>query len=211
MTPVCIFAKPPVPAEVKTRLIPELGAAGAAQLASAMLLDTWRMAESCPGVRPVLATTRRGDFPMKVRHEDLWLQGDGDLGARIEYIMTRALLCAPAAIAIGADAPLLNAAHLGLALEAMRDNDAVVGPAVDGGFYLLALRRCPPGLFASLPWSQPGTLHALKIRLREHAFSIAQLETLFDIDIPEDFPLLAQAAPGSATETWYRARCQSCG
>ena len=79
--PVCIFAKPPVPGEVKTRLIPVLGAAGAAELASAMLLDAWRIVESCAGVRPILATTRSGDLPMSVACEDVWLQGEGDLRA----------------------------------------------------------------------------------------------------------------------------------
>jgi glycosyltransferase A (GT-A) superfamily protein (DUF2064 family) len=145
MIPICIFAKPPVPAEVKTRLIPALGAAAAAELASAMLLDVWRTVELCPGVRPILATTLPGDFPVSVSPDDVWLQGDGDLGERIERIFNHGLLHAPAVIAVGADSPALTIAHLQAALDALQTNDVVVGPSTDGGFYLLGLRSalCP--------------------------------------------------------------------
>lgn len=204
--PICIFAKPPV--EAKTRLIPTLGAASTAQLASAMILDTWRTVASCSGVRPVLATTRSEGFPMDVPADDIWLQGDGDLGQRIARILTRGLIDAPAAMVIGADSPTLARAHIEAAIESIRRNDAVVGPSTDGGFYLLALRRCPPGLFASIPWSTAGTRQALTKRLEEHAFTIAQLEPLFDIDTPADLRLLEEhflchPSVGSATQAWY--------
>jgi uncharacterized protein len=190
MIPVCIFAKPPVPGEVKTRLIPAMGPVRAAQLAGAMLLDTWRTVASCPGVHPILATTRCGDFPMHVAPDDIWLQGEGDLGRRIERILTRGLLHSPAAIALGADTPALTAGHLASALDAIRTHDAVLGPTRDGGFYLLALRRCPAGLFDSLPWSQPDTLEVFRRRLDEHAFTVAEIETLFDIDTADDLAFL---------------------
>jgi hypothetical protein len=207
--PVCIFAKPPVPSEVKTRLIPALGAEGAAQLASAMLRDVWRAAQSHPGIHPILATTRPGGFPISVPDDDVWLQGEGDLGERIERIITRGLLHAPAAMAIGADSPGFSDAHIEAAIECLRTNDAVLGPSTDGGFYLLALRRCPRGLFASLPWTAAETRKALKVRLQEHAFSIAELKPLFDVDIPADLRTLAgylAAVPSrlSATRAWWR-------
>lgn len=206
--PFCIFAKPPVPAEVKTRLIPALGAEGAAQLAAAMLQDVWRVVEACPQARPVLATTRLGTFPVPVADGDVWLQGDGDLGDRLQRILDRALLHAPAAIALGADTPALTADHLKAALAALRSNDAVLGPATDGGFYLLALRRCPRGLFAALPWSCPTTLQALKSRLEEHSFSIAELEPLCDIDTPADLAawthcIADPATPATAARAWW--------
>lgn len=190
--PVCIFAKPPVPAEVKTRLIPALGAAGAAELASAMLLDIWRTVEFCPGVRPILATTLPGDFPVSVSPDDIWLQGDGDLGERIERIFNHGLLQAPAVIAVGADSPALTAAHLQAALDALQTNDVVVGPSADGGFYLLGLRSRQAGLFYSLPWSSSQTLQALKKRISERWLSIAELEPLFDVDTPSDLLILQE-------------------
>jgi len=208
--PICIFAKPP--AAAKTRLIPALGEVRTAQLASAMLLDTWRMVASCPGARPVLATTQPLGFPMEVPAEDIWLQSDGDLGQRIARIMTRGLIHAPAAVAIGADSPTLAPVHIKAALELIRTNDAVVGPCTDGGFYLLALRQCPPALFASLPWSTAGTRQALVKRLEENAFTIAHLEPLFDIDTPADLRFLkehleehpdAHSSLGPAMQAWY--------
>ena len=193
--PVCIFAKPPVPGEVKTRLIPALGPQGAAGLARRMLLKTWQSVEACPGVRPVLATTRAGDFPMLVPFEDLWLQGEGDLGNRIERILTRGLREAKVAIALGADTPSLTVAHLQTAVELTQTHDAVLGPSPDGGFYLLALRRCPVGLFTALPWSAPNTRDALLERLRHHHMTVAQLESLPDIDTPEDLRHLRPSPP----------------
>ena len=206
--PICIFAKPPVPSEVKTRLIPALGALSAARLASAMLQDVWRTVESCPGVRPILATTGPGVFPVSVRKGDTWLQGEGDLGERIERIMIRGLEVSGAVIAIGADSPAFTATHLRDALECLENHDAVLGPSTDGGFYLLGIRRCPRGLFASLPWSTSETCQAVKARLREQAFSIAELEPLFDVDTPADISTLAgylaaHSSGHSAVRAWW--------
>lgn len=205
--PVCIFAKPPAPLQAKTRLIPALGAEGAAQLASAMLRDVWRAVQSHPGVHPILATTRPGAFPMSLPDDDMWLQGEGDLGERMERIITRGLVHAPAVMAIGADSPAFSAAHLQAAIDCLETRDAVLGPSVDGGFYLLALRRYPRGLFASLPWSAAATRTALKARLQEHAFSVAELDPLFDVDIPADLRTLASyldaTSSQSATRAWW--------
>lgn len=207
--PICIFAKPPIPGEVKTRLIPALGVEGAAELAKAMLLDVWNTVKLCAGVRPILATTRPGDFPICLSPDDIWLQGDGDLGQRIERMLNRGLIEAPAATAIGADSPALTTAHLRAALDALQTNDAVVGPATDGGFYLLALRQCQAGLFDSLPWSCPATLEAVKERLSERSLSIAELEPLFDVDTPGDLLtlekfLVAHPEGAPATRAWCK-------
>ncbi len=212
--PACVFAKPAVPAKVKTRLIPALDAACAAGLASAMLQDVWRTVELCPGVRPILATTFAGEFPVRVSPEDIWLQGEGDLGQRIERILIRGLSGAPAAMAIGADSPALTAAHLEAALEALETNDAAVGASMDGGFYLLAVRTCHTGLLSSLPWSTSETLHALNRRMEERGMSVAELEPLFDVDTPSDLRLLEEflsTHPSSAPATrhWYLRQCES--
>src|SRR4051794_38213113 len=176
MTPVCVFAKPFVPGEVKTRLASVLGFERAATLAIAMFSDVWRAVSSCPGVRPVLATLEPSipnaehaldKLPIQIPKDDVWLQGGGDLGARLERIFCRALGIAPAAIVVGADSPMLTSDHLQHALRALVDYDAVIGPCYDGGFYLLALRKCPRGLFSTLPWSTPHTAQATKSRLEE--------------------------------------------
>ena len=131
-----------------------------------MMVDVWHTVGLCAGVRPILATTRSYGFPMHIPDGDVWLQGDGDLGARIERILTRGLLEAPAVIAIGADSPALTVAHLEAAIELLVTNDAVVGPSTDGGFYLLGLRHYPHGLLDSLPWSTAEARQAMINRLR---------------------------------------------
>jgi len=186
LLPICVFAKPPVPGKVKTRLIPKLGATGAAALASSMLRAVWQTVTSCSGVRPVLAAAEPGDFGIDLTGRDVWLQGDGDLGMRIERILQRGLQGAAAAVAIGADTPYLNCTQIQAAMEALEDHDAVIGPCEDGGFYLLALRRCPSGLLQDLPWSSRDTAQVTRHRLEENGFSIATIETLFDVDTLED-------------------------
>jgi rSAM/selenodomain-associated transferase 1 len=214
--PVCIFAKPFIAGRVKTRLARALGHKRAADLAAAMFHDVWRTVSSCPGVRPVLATVQpdiecagdaRDDCPVQISPDDILLQGDGDLGARLENIFRHALATAPAAIAVGADTPLLTSAHLEKTLQALVTHDAVIGPCHDGGFYLLALRACPGQLFFGLPWSTPETAYATKLRLEACGFSVEELDPLFDVDTPDDLVLLTaslshQPSAAPATHAW---------
>jgi uncharacterized protein len=208
MIPVCVFAKPPVPGHVKTRLAPVLGEEAAAALAGAMLCDVWQVVTDCPGVQPVLATTEMGDFPISVEPEQVWLQGGGDLGSRLERILRQALANRPAVITLGADTPIITVSHLEQALVALQTHDAVIGPCVDGGFYLLGLRQCPADLFSNLPWSSLNTAGATRRRLDQFGFSIQEIETLFDVDTPEDLSRLAahlMGMPSAAprTRAWH--------
>src|SRR5207248_3295129 len=211
MIPVCVFAKPFIPGQVKTRLAATLGADRAAELAAAMFVDVWRVVSSCPGVRPILATLQQelaSEFPVHLSPADILLQGDGDLGARLEQVFRQALATAPAAIAVGADSPLLTNAHLRWALDALRTHDAVIRPCHDGGFYLLGLRACPQGLFSGLPWSTSETAEATKRRLEEYRYSVWELEALFDVDTPDDLAQLAtslcnQPSLAPATHAWH--------
>lgn len=212
---ICIFAKPPVAGKVKTRLLPELGAEAAADLASSMLRDVWRAASCCPGVRPVLAAAEPGEFPLHIPEQDIWLQREGDLGQRLEHILRRALETAPAAIALGADSPLVAPGQLEEAIAALETHDAAIGPCADGGFYLLALKHCPPGLLSGLPWSCAETFNAAKERLEQNGFMVETITPLFDVDTAEDLALLGAVldeSPGlaPATRAWhreYRLRC----
>jgi len=150
----------------------------------------------------------QSECPVQVSIDDILLQGDGDLGARLETIFRQALATAPAAIAVGADTPLLTSAHLQQALHALATHDAVLGPCPDGGFYLLALRACPRGLFSGLPWSTPETAYATKRRLQARGFSVQKLNPLFDVDTPDDLVLLDArlAPPPSAPPACRRSR-----
>ena len=208
--PVCIFAKPPVPGKVKTRLVRSIGEEAAASLASAMLRDTWSTVNELREAIPVLAVAEEGCFPVSVPHENVWLQRIGELGLRIESILQRALCDAPAAIALGADSPLVITRHLRDAINRLESSDAVIGPSRDGGFYLLGVRRCPCGLLQNLPWSTAETAQRTQDRLQLHQMSVSELETLLDVDTPDDiqslYSELSTASPviAPATRQWLR-------
>jgi rSAM/selenodomain-associated transferase 1 len=182
---LCVFAKPPRPGEVKTRLAETLGAAPAAALARAFFLDTWRSATSCAWARAILATTDAA-APEWAGISPIWAQGGGDLGERLERVLFRALRSAPFAVAIGTDTPGLPTQLLESAWRALATADAVLGPCEDGGFYLIGLRRCPPGLLAGLPWSAEDTFVRTIARLREHGLAVETLPPWFDVDRAED-------------------------
>jgi uncharacterized protein len=182
---ICIFAKPPVAGEVKTRLAAGLGADVAARLARAFLDDTIDSVRELAWAVPALASTVpvTADVPVL-------LQGEGDLGERIERVLRAALEHAPIAIAIGADTPALPSGLLESARAALEEVDIAIGPAEDGGFYLLALRHCPEGLLRDLPWSSVDTLHATLKRLRALGLRTRLLGTWFDVDRVEDLERL---------------------
>jgi glycosyltransferase A (GT-A) superfamily protein (DUF2064 family) len=140
---------------------------------------------------------------------DVWEQEGGELGARIESILSRGLENAPGVFAIGADSPLLSACHLTAAMETLRRSDAVMGDCEDGGFYLLGVRQCPSGLLAGVPWGCAETSASVLERLEQQNWSVGKVETLFDVDRPADVLRLAQclskdefSAP--ATRAWMR-------
>jgi len=194
MTPpevaLCVFAKPPRAGEAKTRLAPALGADGAARLARAFLEDTWGLVTRMPWAAPVLASPGPWPEGLLPGPVEVWPQGEGDLGARMEHVLLRALERYPAAIALGADSPGLFPEHLEAARAGLTHADAVFGPSEDGGFYLLALRRLPVGAFVSLPWSQAETLARTEARLVSLGLTVARVAPFFDVDVPEDLARL---------------------
>ena len=199
---IAIFAKPPLPGEVKTRLARRVGAEGAAQLAAAFLADTWQAFGNLSGLHSVIATTEIHNPALWPAGAEIWLQGEGDLGARQENILRRALVDFRSAIVIGTDSPGLPPELLQAAVAALDTYDAVLGPSEDGGFYLLGLRRCPDDLLAHLPWSTEETLAATLQRLAKFQLKTYLLPTWFDVDVGADLDRLRtylrlhpQAAP----------------
>ncbi len=187
--PIVVFARAPAPGAVKTRLAGAVGHEGAATLARAFLRDTWDALSAVAWADPVVATT--GPLGEAFAGVKTQLQGEGDLGARMERALRRALGGAPAAFAVGTDSPGMPRYLLDAAREALRDADAVIGPSEDGGFYLLGLRRCPEGLLARLPWSRADTGSRVCARLRRSGFRVARAPRWFDVDRPADLRRLA--------------------
>lgn len=187
---ICVFAKPPVPGRVKTRLIPLLGDRNAAELANAFLEDTWASVSALSWAQPVLASTEGAKPECLPARTEVWLQGGGDLGARLEHILHRALHDHPFAIVVGADSPGLPARLLEEARNALDRVDAVIGPSEDGGFYLLGLRTCPASLLSEISWSAPTTCLETIAKLQAAGLTFHILDDWFDVDTPQDLERL---------------------
>jgi rSAM/selenodomain-associated transferase 2/rSAM/selenodomain-associated transferase 1 len=186
--PAYVFAKAPVAGRVKTRLIPAVGAEGAARLATALLEDTLEALVADGRAAPVLAVDDASAF--QGRGLPLVEQGQGDLGERLERVLSRGLARVPAVVAVGSDTPGLPSALLEESFSALQRADAVLAPAEDGGFVLIGLRRCPPALLRGLPWSGPQTLLATEARLRARGLSVTRTRRFFDVDGPADLARL---------------------
>lgn len=178
---IAIFARWPEPGKAKTRLIPALGDDGAAHLYRKLLELTVREARASElpfhlritGAQPQAFRDWLGD-DLDVRD-----QGDGDLGEKL------ARVAAPG-IMIGSDCPGLTAALLREAASVLPNRDAVIGPASDGGYWLLGLREPCPALFADIAWSTPQVFPETLLRLEARGISPHLLPELADIDTPED-------------------------
>lgn len=202
--PVGVFVRPPRPGEVKTRLARRVGPERAAALAAAFLADVWAVVSSLPWARPVLVGTESDVAAYGLGPVELWLQGDGDLGARMERTLLAALTNEPAVLLIGADLPALPAAHLEAARAALTRHEVVLGPADDGGFWLIGARRFSPGALAGLTWSTASTRAQTETALICHGLDVGFAPAWFDVDDPEDLDrleALVARAPEAAPRT----------
>ena len=189
---ILVFAKAPVPGRVKTRLIPALGAEGAAALAAGMLARTLEEAkaggevELCADPRPDHPAWR-GHIPEGVR---LSAQGRGSLGERLARAAERVIGEGEPLLLIGTDCPELDADRLRLAAAALERCDAFIHPTVDGGYALLGLRRFDRSLFEDIAWSTGRVAEQTLERLNALGWKFEVGDTLRDVDVPADLPLL---------------------
>lgn len=190
-TRIVIFAKAPLAGLAKTRLIPALGADGAAGLARRMLLHTLQEA-SAAAVGPVeLCVTPRSSDPVWRSLRPLegvcWTeQAVGDLGVRMAEAARRASEASEHVLLIGTDCPQLDAVHLRRATELLEHSDAVLYPTFDGGYALLGLRRFDPRPFERIPWSTAAVADRTIERVRELGWSLTVGGMLHDIDDSTD-------------------------
>jgi hypothetical protein len=195
---VVVMAKSPRPGQVKTRLCPPLSPADAAALHTAFLRDTLDRLRRLANVEVAVAYTPAEDRPLfdaTCAPALLLPQPDGDLGTRLTSIF--ATLCARGfrgVVAIGADTPTLPLAFVQSALERLGrpDVDAVIGPAHDGGYYLIGLNRAQPAVFRDIPWSTDGVYAATMDRAVEARVRIARLPAWSDVDTVADLDRLVR-------------------
>ncbi|GAA3720768.1 TIGR04282 family arsenosugar biosynthesis glycosyltransferase [Oceanisphaera sediminis] len=190
-TRIIIFAKAPVAGLAKTRLIPALGADGAANLARRMLSSTLDAAMSAnTGPVELCMTPAPGaiewqDVPLPPGIE-LGDQGDGDLGQRMARAARRGLLNNEQVLLIGTDCPQLSPLLLRRAAKRLTDNDALLHPTMDGGYALLGLRRFHALLFEHMPWSTDRVANLTRECIARLGWHCVLGERLQDIDEPND-------------------------
>lgn len=196
---IAILARAPVPGRVKTRLIPLLGAEGAASLQAWMLqravvtaleadvgpVTLW--CEGDPGQHDIARCRELG--PLHIRSQVV-----GDLGRR----MLAAVWESPTAagtLVIGTDCPVLGAAQLRAAARALADRDAVLIPAEDGGYVLIGMKTPAAGAFAGIDWGSSRVLGQTRQALDALGWRRAELPALWDVDRAEDVERLVAMFP----------------
>ena len=202
---IAVLAKAPVPGFAKTRLIPALGAAGAARLQRYLALRTVQTALAAD-LGPVslwCAPDTRHRFFRALRVTtgvQCLAQPAGDLGLRMHAAFEN-LCSAGAVLLVGTDCPAMTAAHFRRAALALHDGaDAVFHPAEDGGYVLVGLRKPHESLFSAMAWSTDQVMADTRARALNIGIRIRELETLWDVDVAADLPrlqeLLAEADTG---------------
>ena len=197
MTAVLLFAKAPRSGKVKTRLAATIGAERA--------LAVYRQ------LGRAVADAVAPDFPLTVWYDPpnakdemrRWLgdheflpQSRGDLGSRLTHAFSAHFSRGDhPVLAIGADAPGVDGAVIGEAVQALVAADAVIGPATDGGYYLIGLARDAPASFREIPWSTGQVTRVTLDRLAAADLSFVTLKTRRDVDTADDLAALGIALP----------------
>jgi Uncharacterized protein conserved in bacteria len=191
-----VFAKVPRPGHVKTRLVPALGARGAARFYRRLLWYTLTMATQsrlcpvelwcAPSMNHPFFTACRREFQLRLR-----LQQGKDLGERMDHAFRICLQESAYAVIIGADCPALKIQDIRTALEALASaQEAVLGPAQDGGYVLIGLRQPVSRLFCKMAWGGSQVLKMTRQRLRQQGLKWMELEERWDVDRIEDLQRL---------------------
>lgn len=199
-----IIAKAPVPGYAKTRLIPALGDVGAAALAQRMLQHAVQQALLLQQMMPQLqielcvAPDKADPCWQVYQHSGIQIQQqvNGDLGARMQAALNRALDDGCAAILMGTDCPALDAKLLGQAVEVVSQHQAVICPTFDGGYALLGLPAKCAAVFENMPWSTAEVYPLTLQRLQQSGFKIQQLPMQHDIDEAADLVFLPHLESG---------------
>lgn len=192
-----ILARAPIPGQAKTRLMPRLGADGAARLqrwllqravATALVADVGPVTLWCtPDIRHPDFHLCRAFGPVCLR-----AQPEGDLGARMLAAVEQSTTPA-GTLVIGTDCPALTPARIKDAAEHLRHgDDAVLLPAEDGGYVLIGLRAAEAGAFADIAWGGAEVAAQTRVRLADLGWHWSEPALLWDVDRPDDLDRLAR-------------------
>lgn len=188
-----IFTRYPEPGKTKTRLIPVLGAEGAATLQRKMTEDKLAEVEKLQAFYPLPVEVHFAGGNEQLMQD--WLgssiiyrrQSEGDIGCRMASAFQASFQAGMnSVVLIGTDCPDLNAKLIAQAFQELEQHDLVLGPAQDGGYYLIGLHRLIPELFTGISWSTAEVLKQTQSIAQNIELAVAYLPLLSDIDRPED-------------------------
>ena len=188
---VAVFAKAPVAGEVKTRLVPLLGAQDAAELHATLVRHALATARNS-GLGPVslwcMPETGHPFFAACAAQfgVSLHAQRGGHLGERMARAF-QGLLASGPALLVGSDCPSLRATDLRAAASSLATHDAVFQPAEDGGYVLVGLARELPGIFEGQRWGEPSVMRDTRSRLRAAGATWREMPVRWDVDRPDDY------------------------
>jgi rSAM/selenodomain-associated transferase 1 len=189
---VAVFAKAPVPGYAKTRLIPKLGANGAADVQAKFIQQTLATVCSVTAFETSLWCAPDGHHPFFLACADafnvpLVAQPSGDLGTKMDSAFVMLASNATPLVLVGTDCPALTAQHIADAHAALlQGDDAVFIPSEDGGYALIGLRQSQPSLFVGVPWSTAAVMGVTRQRLLTQGLRWRELTTLWDVDDASD-------------------------
>ena len=195
---ILIFAKAPETGEVKTLLIPLLGAEGARELherlvrhavASAVEANAGAVELWCtPSTEHPFFARCAGEFGIALRS-----QGPGDLGQRMFHAFQKSLCHSERVLLLGSDCPALKPEDLRQAMQKLKNgNEALLGPTEDGAYVLIGLTRCSPRLFQGIKWGGSHVMEQTRQRLHKLSWRWYELPVLWDVDRPDDWRRLTR-------------------
>ncbi len=184
-----LFSKLPRPGHAKSRLAAEIGVEAAARLATAFLQDTTSMLQREAGRLFVAYEAGGSDVDTATRFgtADAFAQNGRDLGERLADAFEQSFRRgARNPVLIGSDSPTLPGHLLDMASRALATHDVVLGPATDGGYYLIGLQTPRPGIFEGIDWSTGAVLEQTLTRCLDAGLRVFFLPTWYDIDTATD-------------------------
>lgn len=191
---LALFAKQPIPGRVKTRLAPATSPEWAAALGEAFLLDALDSCQSFAGRRVLVFDPPEAQEyfdRITVGRYALVPQASGDLGARLVALMQSEFAGGSAAVVVaGTDSPTLPMARILQAVDELKRADVVLGPTMDGGYYLVGCTRLLPELFTGIAWSTNRVFGDTVAQVAETGSKLALLPPWYDVDTLDDVRML---------------------
>ncbi len=187
-----IFTKNPVPGKVKTRIGNDKGHDVALKVYLNLLRYTSKLTSQLENV------SLKVFFNQTIEGDEIWpsetfekaLQVEGDLGIKMADAFQNGLISAEKIVLIGSDCAALKTSHIEEAFEKLNHYDVVIGPALDGGYYLIGMTKFHKELFDNMPWSEEHLMNETISRIHSLGLKPYYLEKLSDIDFWEDWKKL---------------------